>query len=67
MKAAVLHGPRDLRIEPHRQPELRAGMVLLHPRRVGICGTDLHYYEHGHKVTLFPTARLFLAMNLPPK
>jgi 2-desacetyl-2-hydroxyethyl bacteriochlorophyllide A dehydrogenase len=54
MKAAVLHGARDIRIEPYRQPELHPGMVLLRPRRVGICGTDLHYYEHGHNATFVP-------------
>src|ERR1700722_18586745 len=54
MKAAGLHGARDLRIEPHRQPELHPGMVLLRPRRGGICGTDLHYYEHGHNATFVP-------------
>ena len=54
MKAAVLHGARDIRIEPFRQPELHPGMVLLRPRRVGICGTDLHYYEHGHNATFVP-------------
>ncbi len=54
MKAAVLHGAKDIRIEPYRQPELHPGMVLLRSRRVGICGTDLHYYEHGHNATFVP-------------
>jgi L-idonate 5-dehydrogenase len=54
MKAAVLHGARDLRIEPYPQPELHPGMVLLRIRRVGICGTDLHYYEHGYNATFVP-------------
>src|SRR5580700_3555768 len=54
MKAAALHGARDIRIEPYRQPELHAGMVLLRSRRVGICGTDLHYYEHGYNATFVP-------------
>ena len=67
MKAAVLHGARDIRIEPYRQPELHPGMVLLRPRRVGICGTDLHYYEHGTTPPLSPTVRLFSATNLLPK
>lgn len=48
MKAALLYGARDIRVEPHRRPELQAGMVLLRNRRVGICGSDLHYYEEGH-------------------
>ena len=48
MKAAVLHGPGDIRVEAYRRPELQAGMVLLRNRRVGICGSDLHYYQEGH-------------------
>jgi L-idonate 5-dehydrogenase len=54
MKAAVLHGAGDIRIEPYRQPELHPGMVLLRTRRVGICGTDLHYFEHGYNATFVP-------------
>jgi L-idonate 5-dehydrogenase len=48
MKAAVLYGPLDVRVEPFRSPSLEPGMVLLRIRRVGICGSDLHYYELGH-------------------
>jgi L-idonate 5-dehydrogenase len=54
MKAAVLHGAKDIRIEPYREPVLHPGMVLLRTRRVGICGTDLHYYEHGYNATFVP-------------
>jgi L-idonate 5-dehydrogenase len=48
MKAALLYGARDIRVEQYRRPELLAGMVLLRNRRVGICGSDLHYYQDGH-------------------
>jgi L-idonate 5-dehydrogenase len=64
MKAAVLHGARDIRIEPYRQPELHHGMVLLRPRRVGICGTDLHYYEHGYNATFVPDRPFILGHEL---
>jgi L-idonate 5-dehydrogenase len=64
MKAAVLHGARDIRIETYRQPELQPGMVLLRPRRVGICGTDLHYYEHGHNATFVPDRPFILGHEL---
>lgn len=64
MKAAVLHGARDIRIEPYRQPELLPGMVLLRPRRVGICGTDLHYYEHGYNATFVPDRPFILGHEL---
>ena len=48
MKAALLYGARDIRVEQYRRPELQTGMVLLRCRRVGICGSDLHYYNDGH-------------------
>ena len=47
MKAAVLHGANDIRIQDYRQPELAPGMVLVRNRNVGICGSDLHYYHEG--------------------
>jgi L-idonate 5-dehydrogenase len=64
MKAAVLHGARDIRIEPYPQPELHSGMVLLRIRRVGICGTDLHYYEHGYNATFVPDRPFILGHEL---
>ena len=64
MKAAVLHGARDIRIEPYLQPELHPGMVLLRSRRVGICGTDLHYYEHGYNATFVPDRPFILGHEL---
>jgi L-idonate 5-dehydrogenase len=48
MKAAVFYAPGDVRVESFRSPDLLPGMVLLRIRRVGICGSDLHYYEQGH-------------------
>ncbi|MCP4211006.1 MAG: alcohol dehydrogenase, partial [Halieaceae bacterium] len=42
MKAAVFHGPRDIRFEEVATPELESGDVLLRVRACGICGSDLH-------------------------
>jgi threonine dehydrogenase-like Zn-dependent dehydrogenase len=39
-------------------------MVLLRPRRVGICGTDLHYYEHGYNATFVPDRPFILGHEL---
>ena len=47
MRAAVLHGPRDLRIERRAVPEPGAGEVLVRVRRVGVCGSDIHFFEDG--------------------
>lgn len=46
-RAAVLHGPKDLRIEDRPLPEPGPGQVLVAVRAVGLCGSDLHYYAHG--------------------
>jgi L-iditol 2-dehydrogenase len=45
--AAVLHGTGDLRVGPHPMPELGLRDVLVEVRSVGVCGSDVHYYEHG--------------------
>ena len=47
MKAAVIHGARDLRIEPVAEPATGAGQVMVRVRAGGICGSDLHYYQDG--------------------
>lgn len=47
MKAAVFHGPRDIRFEEIEKPTLEEGEVLVRVRACGICGSDLHTYRHG--------------------
>jgi L-idonate 5-dehydrogenase len=64
MKAAVLYGARDIRIEPYRRPELHSGMVLLRNRQVGICGSDLHYFEHGYCAAFVPDRPFVLGHEL---
>ena len=45
--SAVLHGPHDLRIEDRPVPRAGVGEVLVEIDAVGICGSDVHYFEHG--------------------
>jgi L-iditol 2-dehydrogenase len=47
MTAAVLHGPRDLRLERLPVPVPSGGEVLVRVTAVGVCGSDVHYFEHG--------------------
>jgi L-idonate 5-dehydrogenase len=47
MKAVVIHAARDLRIEERDVTPLNAGEVLVDVRSGGICGSDMHYYNHG--------------------
>jgi len=42
-----IHGARDLRIEPEPPGELGANDVLLRLGAGGICGSDLHYFQHA--------------------
>jgi threonine dehydrogenase-like Zn-dependent dehydrogenase len=47
MRALVWHGASDLRVEDLAEPAPVAGEAVLHIRRAGICGSDLHAYR-GH-------------------
>lgn len=47
MRAALLHGVRDLRVTDVPLPEPGPDRVLLKVRAVGICGSDLHHYLEG--------------------
>lgn len=54
MKSLVIHAAKDLRIEEHAADPLGAGQVEIKLAAGGICGSDLHYYQHGG----FGTVRL---------
>ena len=60
MDAYVLYGPKDLRRERRREHSPGPGEVLLEVRRVGICGSDVHYYEHFRIGQFVPRAPLVL-------
>ncbi|TJZ59049.1 NAD(P)-dependent alcohol dehydrogenase [Streptomyces piniterrae] len=47
MRAAVLRAPRELEIQERPVPRPGPGQVLVRIEAVGICGSDVHYYEHG--------------------
>ena len=47
MRAAVLKRQGDMAMETLPVPELDADQVLVQVAAVGVCGSDVHYYEHG--------------------
>lgn len=47
MKAIVIHAARDLRIEVQPEQSLGSGQLRLRLAKGGVCGSDLHYYNHG--------------------
>ncbi len=46
-RAAVLHAPGDIRLEDRARPAAGPLEVVVEIRSVGVCGSDVHYYEHG--------------------
>jgi L-idonate 5-dehydrogenase len=47
MKAVVIHAAKDLRIEQRNDEPVGSGQVAIAIEAGGICGSDLHYYNHG--------------------
>jgi L-iditol 2-dehydrogenase len=47
MRAAVLHAPHRVALEQRPVPVPAPEQVLVRVRSVGLCGSDVHYYEHG--------------------
>jgi L-iditol 2-dehydrogenase len=60
MRAALMYGARDVRVEDLPRPEPGPGEVLLRVQAVGICGSDLHYYREGRIGTTAITSPLVL-------
>jgi 2-desacetyl-2-hydroxyethyl bacteriochlorophyllide A dehydrogenase len=54
MKALVCLKPGELRLDERPDPRPARGEVLVHIRRVGICGTDYHIYEGSHPFLEYP-------------
>ncbi len=47
MKSIVIHAAKDLRIEQSEAGSAGPGQVEIAIEAGGICGSDLHYYNHG--------------------
>lgn len=64
MEAAVLYGANDIRVERLQVPDLAPGMVLLKIKRVGICGSDVHYFEDGYCGEFVPSKPFVLGHEI---
>ncbi|MBX2856342.1 MAG: L-idonate 5-dehydrogenase [Rhodobacteraceae bacterium] len=47
MRAIVIHDAKDLRLEPRELEAVGLNEVRVSLAAGGICGSDLHYYNHG--------------------
>jgi L-iditol 2-dehydrogenase len=54
VKAAVLHGVHDLRLEELQDPWPADNEVLIRVKAAGVCGTDVHMWEGTNQEGTFP-------------
>ena len=59
MKAAILHGREDVRIEQVELPRLGPGEVLLRTRVALTCGTDVKVYRRGYHARMITPPSVF--------
>lgn len=52
MHGLVIHAPGDLRLEEMAEQKLGPRDVRVRIERGGICGSDLHYFQHGGTGTI---------------
>ncbi|RMD40357.1 hypothetical protein DV735_g4784, partial [Chaetothyriales sp. CBS 134920] len=60
IQALVLHGAKDLKFETRPKPEPANGEVQVEVKATGLCGSDLHYYNHGRNGNFLVRAPLCL-------
>jgi L-idonate 5-dehydrogenase len=60
MQALICHAAQDLRLEEVELPTLGSRQLVVRVAFGGICGSDLHYYQHGG----FGTVRIKQPMAL---
>ena len=59
MKAAVLHGQEDVRIEDIDPPPLQPGEVRIQIEAALTCGTDLKVYRRGYHARMITPPAVF--------
>lgn len=64
MRAVVVHGPGELRVEPWPDPVAGPGEVVVDVEWGGICGSDLSYWRHGAAGTAVLTEPMVLGHEL---
>ena len=47
MNISLLNKPFDMELKEVDVPEIGPHDVLVKVMAVGVCGSDVHYYEHG--------------------
>jgi len=67
MRTAVLLEPSEFELQDRPRPSPGPDDVLVNIRDVGICGSDVHYYEHGRIGNYVVEDPSFLVTRAPAK
>lgn len=54
MKAAILYGPHDFRIEDIPVPEISEGQCLIRIKACGVCHSEIHQWDIGEENLEYP-------------
>lgn len=57
MKQAIMTAPGKIEIHEIDKPQPGPGQVLLHIRRIGVCGSDVHVFHGRHPNTGYPVVQ----------
>ena len=59
MRGIVFNAPKDVSVETVPDPAiLEAGDAIVRVTKAGICGSDMHIYNHGDAFGVSPGCRL---------
>ena len=47
MKSIIINAPYDLKVLDYPEDETKDDEIEIEVSIGGVCGTDLHYYQHG--------------------
>jgi len=48
MKCVAIKGEKQFEVKEIEEPKKQDGKVMVHIEKVGICGSDIHYWESGN-------------------
>ena len=54
MLQAVMTNPGKIEFRKIAKPKLASDEVLIHIKRIGVCGSDIHVYHGLHPYTSYP-------------
>ena len=57
MKQAVMVAPGKIEFRQVEKPAIQDNEVLLQPKRIGVCGSDIHVFHGAHPFTRYPVVQ----------